>query len=213
MTVRGYTARTTEATRTAQKGSWRAGGQVYCGGPRGGKGAPTNAAICAATRGVKACASGWGSSITTLARGNGSVGARQSEQSSVCGPNLDASPSSSTATSLTLPSAEQTNSIAVGWTSCDAPATHNVSMNHARIRRASVEDVRMACITSHYRSCCAADRRRHAAPPSYWRHPHPAQTPQTRKLRGTHSAVRLLHQPDHARKVQRAVACQAMCCV
>lgn len=58
--------------------------QCCVGGPRGGSGAPTRAAIRACLMGVRACASGCGWLTDRTARAAGSDAGRHRAQSSVC---------------------------------------------------------------------------------------------------------------------------------
>lgn len=123
-----------------------AGCQAREGGPRGGRGAPTRAAMRASSMGVRACASGCGWLICRVAAGAGREAGRHIAQSSVCWPASTTSPFWSVTMTLIAPPSEQINSIVLGATMGDAMATPSVNANHANTRRMSVEDVRRACM-------------------------------------------------------------------
>lgn len=123
-----------------------AGCQARKGGPRGGNGAPTRAAMRASSMGVRACASGCGWLICREAAGAGREAGRHIAQSSVCWPASTTSPFWSVTMSFIVPPSEQINSIVLGATMGDAMATPSVNANHANTRRMSVEDVRRACM-------------------------------------------------------------------
>ncbi len=121
--------------------------ETNVGGPRGGKGAPTSAAMVALTAGSSAWAKGCCGSTAVWACGAGAVKCKHNGQSRAwCPAGAASAPSSPTTTSFIALPVVQTSCSSCGCTMGDAMAAPMVTMNHARMRRPNNDDVRSVCM-------------------------------------------------------------------